>query len=66
MSDIEKRINDLEKHTAAGKPDHKTWVVVEGEPLPDGADDGDSVIRVKDEKAKRLTERVLAGERSEQ
>lgn len=62
MSDIEKRINDLEKHTGAGKPDHKTWVVIEGEPLPDGVAEGDSVIRVKDAEAKELTERVLAGE----
>ena len=64
MSDLENRISKLEQQTGADDPEQETWVVVEGEPVPDGVADTDTVIRVPDENAKQLTERVIAGERT--
>ena len=59
---LENRVEKLEKHTGTGEPEHKTWVVVEGEPMPDGVAATDTVIRVTNENAKQLTERLIAGE----
>ena len=62
---IEKRIVKLEKHTGAGKPERKTWVLVDGEPEPAGIAETDFVIRVVSGEARELTLRLLAGERTE-
>lgn len=62
MSGLEGRISRLEKNTGASKPEHKTWVVVERELVPDGIADTDTVIRVRNENAKQLTERIIASE----
>jgi hypothetical protein len=59
---IKDRIEKLEQHTGADKPECKTWVVVEGEPVPDGIADGDAVIKVTSERARDLVLRVMAGE----
>lgn len=63
MNNLENRIEKLEKQTGASEPEHKTWVVVEGEPMPDGIADTDTIIRVRNKKGKQLTERIIAGER---
>lgn len=62
---IRDRIEKLEQHTEASKPECKTWVVVEGEPMPDGIADGDTVIKVVSKEAKRLTEEILSGKGTE-
>ncbi len=58
MNNLGSRIGKLEKHTGAGKPERKTWVIVKGEPRPVGVKDGDTVIIVSSEKAKELTEGI--------
>lgn len=62
---IEKRIEKiekLEKHSGAGKPERKTWVLVDREPEPAGIAEIDTVIRVGSREARELTLRILAGE----
>ena len=61
MSNLESRVERLEQHTGIGKPEHKTWAVIKGEPVPDGVVDTDTVIWVNSEKAKQLTEEIIAG-----
>ncbi len=60
---IEKRIVKLEKHTGAGKPERKTWVIVNEQPNPSGVKEHDLVIRVSSEEARKQVLRLLAGER---
>ncbi len=55
---IEKRIVKLEKHTGAGKPERKMFVLVYGEPEPAGIAETDLVIRVLNEKTKDLITRI--------
>jgi hypothetical protein len=64
VSDIESRVKKLEQQTGADKPESKTWVVVKGEPRPDGIADGDTVIRVLNAETKENVLRVMAGERT--
>ncbi len=59
---IEKRIEKLERHSGAGKPESKTWVLVDGEPEPAGIAEIDTVIRVVSREARELTLQILAGE----
>ena len=61
---ITNRIQKLERTTSADKPERKTWVIVNGELEPDGIVEIDTVIRVVDEETRKLTLRILAGERT--
>jgi hypothetical protein len=63
MSDLKDRIERLERMAGtADKLEPKIWVVVEGEPLPEGIGPQDTILRVVTDKAKALTERIIAGE----
>jgi hypothetical protein len=64
MESIERRIEKLEKAPEV-KPKRKTWVLLPGQPIPDGVGDTDIIIRVGNENAKQLVERVIAGEGTE-
>jgi len=60
---IVNRIQKLEKTTRIGKPERKTWVIVEGEPDPLDIKEHDLVIRVSDEEVKQVVLKLLSGER---
>lgn len=55
---LEKRVKNLEQKTGAGKPESKTWVIVDGEPEPVGIAEKDLVIRVVDQHTKDLIAQV--------
>ncbi len=55
------RLERLEGHRRAGKPP-KTWVLVNGEPEPEGVAEGDTVVWVASEEARTLTLRLVDGE----
>ena len=59
---IERRLEKLEKQTGANKPESKTWVLVKGDPEPEGIEETDLIIRVSSEKVKELTLRIMEGE----
>ena len=68
MSDLENRIKKLEKRVDAlenKELKRKTWVLVKGEPVPEGIGENDQVIEVENERTKELTEQILRGEGTE-
>jgi hypothetical protein len=54
------RLKRLEGYRA-GKPP-RTWVLVNGEPEPEGVAEGDTVVWVASESARTLTQRLVDGE----
>lgn len=59
--DIKTRLNKLE---SAKPPERqsKTWIIVSGEPEPEGIGPEDTLIICPDEETRKLTQRITAGE----
>ena len=60
--DVRSRLNRLER----AKPhecEPKTWIIVRGEPDPEGIEPDDRLLIVPDERTRQLTQRIIAGER---
>jgi len=61
--DIKSRLTRLENVTPPER-ECKTWIIVSGEPEPEGIEPDDRVIIVLDEETRQLTLRLMAGERT--
>ena len=61
--DIASRLNRLESAKPAER-ECKTWIIVSGEPEPEGIEPDDRVLIVLDEETRQLTLRLMAGERT--
>jgi len=64
-SDLEDRIERLERLAGVDKPEPKTWVLVKGEPVPRDIGPNDTVIWNETEEGRQVTLEILAGKRTE-